>query len=408
MAAVAESPFKALRYRNFRLFWFGFIISNAGAWIQSVAQGWLVYEISKSAVWLGAIGFIRAFPLIFLSLVGGTVADRFSKKKILYLTQSVQMLTALTLGLLTYAGVVQVWHVIALSTLSAAAQAFDQPTRQSLVPTLVAKQDLHAAISLNAIAFNGAAAFGPSLTGILVPWIGLAGCFLLNAVSFLAVFVALAYMDFPPHPNANGRRQSMAADMVEGLKYVAKSPIILALITMAAVNSFFARPFQQFITVFAADVHHGTVGLAGLMQAAPAVGTIVFMLAIAGLGDIQWKGKLLIFSGLGFSLSLIAFAWAPNPYLALVLLVIVGGLNMTYQTTTNTLLQTNVGDSMRGRVMSTYTITALAMMPLGQGPMGWSVEQLGPQTALTAGALISLMWIAYMGLVRVRGVRSLP
>lgn len=407
MAALADSPFKAFRHRNFRLFWWGFIVSNAGAWIQSVAQGWLVYEISESAVWLGAIGFVRAFPLILLSLVGGTVADRFPKRRILFMTQALQLLSALLLGVLTATDLVQVWHVIALSSLSAVAQAFDQPARQSLVPSLVTKEDLSAAISLNAIAFNGAAAFGPSMTGMLVPWIGLAGCFFLNAATFGAVFVALALMEFPSDPNGDARRQSMMADMAEGLRFVAKSPVILALISMAAVNSFFARPFQQFITVFAADVHRGSVGLAGLMQAAPAVGTISFMLVIAALGDIRWKGKLLLCAGVGFNLSLMAFAWASNPYTALALLVIVGGFNMTYQTTTNTLLQANVSDGMRGRVMSTYTITALAMMPLGQGPMGWSVERFGPQVALTVGAVISLWWIAYMGLIRVRGVESL-
>lgn len=396
----------AMRNRNFRLFWFGYLVSNAGAWIQSVAQAWLVYEISGSATWLGAIGFVRAFPLIFLALIGGTVADRYPKRKILFLTQSMMLSTSLALGVLTYLGLIQVWHVISLSALSAAAQAFEQPARQSLVPSLVPKQDLHAAISLNAIAFNGAAAFGPSLAGILVPVLGLAGCFFLNAASFGAVFIALLLMEFPAG-NGRTRSQSILADLLEGLRYVGTSPIILALISMAAVNSFFARPYQQFITVFARDVFHSDIGLAGLMQAAPAIGTIVFMLTVASLGQISWKGKLLITAGIGFSLSLIAFSWSPSPYLSLGLLVLVGGFNMTWQTTTNTLLQSNVSDDMRGRVMSTYTITAMAMMPLGQGPMGLSVERFGPQIALTVGAGVSLCWILYMAFIRVRKVVKL-
>lgn len=407
MGVAAGGVMQVMRHRNYRLFWLGFLVSNAGAWIQSVAQAWLVYEISQSAGWLGAIGFIRAFPLILLSLIGGTVADRFPKRRILFLSQSVLLMNSLLLGTLTALGWVQVWHVILLSTLSAAAQAFDQPARQSLVPRLVGKEDLHQAISLNAIAFNGAALFGPSLTGLLVPWLGLAGCFFLNAATFGAVFLALWLMEFPPHTERQ-RTQTMMQDLVEGLRFVSRSPVILALITMAAVTSFFARPYQPFIAVFAKDVLHGDVGLAGLMQAAPALGTVLFMLVVASLGNIQWKGKLLLGAGFIFTLALTGFAWSSNVYLTLGLLVVVGGSNMTWQTTINTLLQSNVTDEMRGRVMSTYTITALAMMPLGQGPMGLAVDRFGPQVALTLGAVISMGWIAYMGLVRVKRVVQLP
>jgi len=386
---------QVMRHRNFRLFWFGFLVSNAGAWIQSVAQAWLVYDISGSAGWLGAIGFIRAFPLIFLSLIGGTVADRFPKRRILYMTQTVSMINAIILGVLTATGLVQVWHVILLSTLSAAAQAFDQPTRQSLVPRLVSREDLHGAISLNAIAFNGAALFGPSLTGVLVPLVGLAGCFFINAATFGSVFLALALMEFPPHQSRTGKA-TMLQDLVEGLRFVARSPVILALISMAAITSFFARPYQQFIAVFAKDVLQGDVGMAGILQAAPALGTVIFMLVIASLGNIQWKGKLLVGAGFAFTLALTAFAWSRSVYLSLALLVLVGGSAMTWQTTINTLLQTNVTDEMRGRVMATYTITAMAMMPLGQGPMGLSVDYFGPQVALALGAGLSLAWIIYM------------
>lgn len=396
-----------MRHRNYRLYWSGFLVSNAGAWIQSVAQGWLVYDISDSAVWLGAIGFIRAFPLIFLSLIGGAVADRFPKRRILYLTQAVQMTSAITLALLTYTGVVEVWHVLITSALSATAQAFDNPARQSMVPKLVPKEDLHAAISLNAIAFNGAALFGPSLTGIIVPWVGLAGCFAINAVTFGAVFAALTKMEFPPH-NGPTRKQGMITDVMDGLRFMRTNPIIMALISMAAFTSFFARPYQQFLTVFARDVHLGTEGLAGLMMSATALGTVIFMLSVASLGHIEWKGKLLIGGGIGFLLSLIAFAWTSNIYLAMALLVLVGGFNMTWQTTINTLLQSNTDDEMRGRVMSAYTITALAMMPLGQGPMGVSVDLFGPQWALTIGASVALTWVLYTAFIRVQAVRRLP
>lgn len=396
-----------LRNRNYMLYWFGFLVSNAGAWIQAVAQGWLVYDISNSAAWLGTVGFVRAFPLIILSLIGGTVADRLPKRRILYVTQTVQMLSAAILGTLTLMGHIEVWHVVLVSAVSACAQAFDQPARHSLVPQLVPKYNLHAAISFNSIAFNGAALFGPSLTGVLVPLIDFAGCFYVNAISFAAVFIALALMEFPPH-NPGGGKTSMLQDLMAGLSFIRHSPVILALISMAAVTSFFARPYQQFITVFARDVVQGDVGTAGLMQAAPALGTVIFMLVIASATNIQWKGKLLLGSGILFSIGLIAFSWSSNLYLSLALLVVVGGLNMTWQTTLNTLLQTNVEDDMRGRVMSAYTMTALAMMPLGQGPLGMAFDRLGPSLALTLNAVISLAWIVYMGLFRVKQIRALP
>lgn len=408
MRALAEGPFRALRYRNFRLFWLGYLISNAGSWMQNVAQGWLVYEISGSAVWLGMIGMTKAAPLIFLSLIGGAVADRFDKRRTLFVTLSVNVLGSLLLGLLTLFGVVQVWHVLVISIMTACAQAFEQPARQSLMPTLVEKKDLHAAISLSAIAFNGAAAFGPSLTGILVPLFGLAGCFFVNTATFAAIFFALFKMEFPPLVQRKVQVQSMGADVIEGIRYVRQNPVILAIISMAALNSFLARPYHQFLTVFAADVFKGDVGLLGLMQTATAVGTILFMLVIASLYNVQFKGKLLVMAGVGFALSLIAFAWAPGRWTALGLLVLVGGFNMTYMTTTNTLLQANVDDGMRGRVMSTYTVTAVGLMPLGQGPMGYSMEWVGPQWALTFGAGFAMLWILYMALFRVRSVWRLP
>lgn len=407
MSTAAGGTFRVMRHRNFALFWFGFLVSNAGAWIQSVAQGWLVYDLSDSAVWLGAIGFVRAFPLILLAPLGGTVADRFPKRKILYITQTVMMSIALVLGVLTALGWIRVWHVLLLSALSATAQAFDQPTRQSLIPRLVSKEELHAAISLNAIAFNGAAVFGPSLAGVLVPLVGLAGCFFINAATFVAVFVALMLMVFPQQTRP-ATRTGLWLDLIEGMKYVAKDPIILALISMAGVTSFFARTYQQFIPVYARDVMSGGVGLAGLMQSAPSLGTILFMLAVASLGDIHWKGRLLLGSGFGFCTALILFAWTRSPVLALGILVVVGGFNMTWQTTVNTLLQTNVNDEMRGRVMASYTVTALAMMPLGQGPMGVAIERLGPSWALTLAAGISMAWMIYMALFRVRRIVHLP
>lgn len=398
MATASNSAFRALRHRNFRLFWIGFLVSNAGAWIQTVAQGWLVYDLSENAVYLGLVGLIRAIPLITLSLVGGSFADRFDRKRVLFITQTVMMSTSFVLGLLTLLGLIQVWHVFVLAGISAAAQAFDQPTRQSLIPTLVPKADLYAAISINAIAFQGATVFGPSLTGVLVPAFGLAGCFFVNTASFASVFVALHLMELPARIESK-KQGSVLADIGEGFQYVRRSPVILGLILMAAINSFAARPYQQFITVFARDVLGGNEGTAGYLTAAPGIGTILFSVTVASLSHLPYKGRILIGSGLGFAALLIGFAWSNSFWVSVLLLAVVGGLNTTYMTTTNTLLQAGAPEEMRGRVMSFYTITALAMMPLGQGPMGVSMEVLGPRWALTLGALVSGGAIALISLL---------
>jgi MFS family permease len=388
VTAPGAGVLHVMRHRNFRLFWFGFLVSNAGAWIQSVAQGWLVYDISDNAVYLGLIGTIRALPLIALALVGGSFADRFDKKKLLYATQSVMMLSSFLLGLLTLLEVIQVWHVFLLTSVSAGALAFDQPARQSLVPTLVPRADMHAAITINAVAFQGATVFGPSLTGLLVPLVGLAGCFFVNTVTFLAVFAALWQMELPPAGNG-GPKLGVLREIGEGIRLFRGTPVLLALVGMAAVNSFMARPYQQFITVFARDILLGGVDMAGYLTAAPGIGTILFSFYVVGRHDLPAKGRILLGAGAGFAAALVLFAWSQSFWLSLLLLVVVGGLNTIFMTTTNTLLQSTVDDQMRGRVMSYYTITALAMMPLGQGPMGVTVQAWGPQWAVTAGALVS-------------------
>lgn len=407
MGRLVAGAFGVMRHRNFRYYWFGFLVSNAGGWIQAVAQAWLVLELTNSPGWVGLVGFVRAFPLLTLSLIGGTVADRFPKRRILYITQTVQMSTALLLGALTYTGVVAVWHVILLSAITASAHAFDNPTRHSLLPRLVPKADLHQAISINAIAFNGAALFGPSLTGILVPLFGLAGSFFINAGTFLAVFIALFAMDFPAHEPPQ-RKQSLVADLREGVRFMWQDPVIMGLIAMAAFSSLVARPYVQFLPVFARNVLHGPIGLAGLLQSATALGTILFMLTVVSLGQITWKGRLLMGSGIGLGLSLIAFAWAGSIPLSLALLVLVGGFNMTWMTSIQTLLQENLPDAMRGRVMSAFTITALAMMPMGQGPMGLNMELLGPQWAVTIGGVLSTLFLCYVAFVRVKAIPRLP
>lgn len=408
MAEVAAAgAFAVLRYRNFRLLWAGLLVSNAGSWMQTVAQSWLVLELSNNPFYLGLIGFTRALPLVVLSLLGGTVADRLDRRRVLFVTQAVMTVQSLALWALTYTGYVRVWHVIALAAVNAAAQAFDQPARHALIPQLVPKEELLGALSLNAVAFNGASVFGPSLAGPVVATFGIAGCFLINAVSFAAIFLALLRMDGVAAGGAGGGQRSLLADLGAGLAYVRDTPVIQALLAMAALTSLTARPYVQFLSVFARDVLGTGVGGYGLLQAAPGLGTIFFSLWQARRGDRGDKGQRLLLAGVAFALALLFFAWSRRYWLSFTLLVVVGGMNTTFMTNTNTLIQQNTADGMRGRVISLYTMTALAMMPLGQMPMGAMVNAVGPVYALSVGAVAALLAVLLVT-VRVPRVLRLP
>lgn len=374
-----------------------------------VALGWLILELTDNPFYIGLLGLTRAVPLVGLSPIGGAVADRFNRRHVLFFAQLGLALPAVGFWLLTVAGVVQIWHILALSFVSACALAFDQPTRHALLPSLVPREDLLAAFSLNAIAFNGSAVFGPSLAGLVAAWLGLPGCFLVNALSFSAIFMALAQMEFPagaPRP-AGGPRPTMWQDMAEGLVYVRQHPLVLALVGMAASASLLARPFQHFLPVLARDVLHLEFTGLGLLATGPGLGTIVFSLLQAGRGDRGDKGRRLLMAGLALAGALVVVAWSrwvPLTYLGL---VAAGGLGTTFMTNCNTLLQQQIDDNVRGRVISLWTMTGLAMMQIGQLPMGAMMNWVGPSLALTlGGAAAALAFLTITGgvprLVRLR------
>lgn len=379
--------FAALRYPNFRAMWIALLLSNTGTWMQTVSQGWLVYQLTDSQVYLGSVGLVRALPLLALSLVGGAMADRFDRRKVLYVTNTAAALLSLLLAVLTWTGAVRVWHILAIGLLSAAVLSFDQPTRQAFIPTLVPREALMNAISLNSMTFNGAAVFGPALAGALVPWIGLGGNFLLNALSYAFVPLALSRMALPPQPARAPR--PVLDDLREGLLYVRGRATLVSLLVAAAGLSFFARSYIALLPVFARDILHVGVQGLGLLMAAPGLGTVMGALLLANLGDFRAKGRLLLGSGLGLTVILVAFAFCRVYAASLVLLVFVGGASVVASSLINTLLQLSVGDAMRGRVMSMYTLTMLGMLPLGQMPLGALGEALGAPWAVASFACVA-------------------
>lgn len=388
------NTFRALKYRNFRLLWTGLIISNAGTWMQTIAQGWLVLKLTGSALDIGLVGLVRAIPLIIFSLIGGASADFIDRRKLLYLTQTILALSALTLGFLTVFGWVQVWHVYVLSFVSAVALAFDQPARQSLAPKLVPREDLMNALALNSLAFQGSALFGPAATALLAPFIGLGGCFIANGLSFASVIYALSRMDMPAGASAR-RTRSAIADLTAGIKFAAAHQSVLALLLMGAITSVFGRGYNAFLPVFAQRVLNVGLVQTSFLATGTGVGTIFFSLAVASLtSDFHHKGKLAVSAMIAFTLVLGTYAWSKSMALSYAMLILLGGLNSTLMATVNTTVQSLTTDDVRGRVMSLFTVANLAGMPLGQVPMGYFIQKIGPSLAVAGGAGIVFVGVA--------------
>lgn len=378
-------PFAALRHRDFRYLWLGLLASNTGTWMQMVAQGWLIYELTDSPLYLGLVGLARGGPIIIFSLFGGTLADRVDRRKLLYFTNLLATAFALLLAILTWTGRVEVWHVLLLAFLSASVLAFDQPTRQALVPTLVPREALFNAVALNSMTFNGAAIFGPALAGMLVPIIGVAGNFLINALSYGFVLLALWRMNIPAF--IAPPRTKLLDDLIEGFRYLRSQPLLLGLLGMTVAVSFFGRSYIGLMPVFARDVVDAGVEGLGVMMSAPGLGTVIGAFTLASLGSFRRKGALVIVSGISLGVILVAFAYSRSFYTSTMLLVLVGGLAILTSSTINTLLQLTVEDRLRGRVMSMYTLSMLGMHPLGQLPLGALAEVAGAPLAVSLGAL---------------------
>lgn len=364
----------ALRERNFRLYWLGQAISNTGNWMQIVALGWFVLQITDEPLALGLLGLIQSIPIFTLSLVGGIVADRYPRLKLLLVTQSAAMVLAVVLTLLAAMGRPPLWSVLLVAAVAAAVTAIDNPARQAFLSDLVSKDALLNAVALNASVYNGAAVIGPSLAGLLLLRIGAVGCFLLNAISFLAVLVALLMIavakarsseELRPSSTPGQRSHPTVPIHLRDFSLLRREYTILAVLGIAAATSLLGRPYLLLMPAFARTVQHvGPLGL-GVMVAASGLGSLAGSLLLASLKSHQYLEHLLVICGVSFGLVLTIFALTQSLIIALLPLIACGaGATMT-MTVANTLLQTRVPLGMRGRVMSLYTLIAAGLTPLG-------------------------------------------
>jgi len=396
-----SETFRALRHRNFRLFWSGAFLSNTGTWMQAVAQGWLVLQLTNSPLWLGIDGFMATAPGMVLTLAGGVFADLFDRRRLLIYTQAVAGLAALTLGVLVLTHVVHVWMILGLSFVTGCCMALAGPSYMALVFDLVGHEDLANAIALNSTQFQLARVLGPVCTGIGFKLFGLAGCFIANGISFVFVVAALLMVKFAPRDATGGeshrsvkQKGVFIGDLIAGFRYVAGRPRVGMLLLLSSVSSLFGAPYIYMTPVFARDVFHlAETGLAVLMGMAGA-GALFGALFLAYLGDFRRKGWFVLGGDLAFALCLILFSLSTHLAMSLFFLFALGFGIVCSVAVTNTLLQKLVTDEMRGRVMSMFMLSFIGAMPIGNLIAGAVSQRFGVQRTLAGGGVIIAIFVA--------------
>jgi len=379
---------RALRYRNYKLFFGGQSISLIGTWMQQIALGWLVYRLTNSAFLLGVIGFASQIPTFLFASFAGVFADRYNKHKIIIITQTLAMLQAFILSVLTLTHIIQIWHIILLSFFSGLINAFDMPTRQTFVIDLIEdKNDLSNAIALNSSMFNAARLVGPTVAGFLIAALGEGLCFLVNAISYIVIIIALLLMKIKPNIK-KVKKEKILEGLKEGIKYAYKFKPIRALLLLIGLVSLTGMPYTVLMPVFAKDILHGNANTLGFLLGAVGIGALTGALYLASrksvLGLVRWVSKA---AGI-FATGLLLFSFSRNIILSFLLMVFIGFGMMMQMASTNTLLQTIVDDDKRGRIMSLYVIAFMGTAPFGSLIAGSLASTIGaPYTVLTGGVI---------------------
>jgi len=380
--------------------WFGACTSSIGTWMQIVAQGWLIYRLSHSAFLLALDQFLAGIPIFLLSLIGGVVADRTERRKILLISQYIQMACAGVLTLLVATEVVRVWQILSLSFVAGVAQSFGGPAYQALIPTLVDREDMPNAIALNSIQFNLAVTVGPALAGITLARLGEKWCFGLNALSFLAPVVSLLVISARFVPETT--KESMFNSLKQGIRFLRQQGSMEALIVLAFCMTALSMPMRTYIPVFVKDIFQRGPETYGNLLSLMGVGSICGSLAVAGLGNIRNKGRfalsMLICLGLGIS----GFALSRVLTLSYVMLVVVGASMMAVFATVTSLVQLITTNEMRGRVMSVYNCAFRGGMPMGNLATGWLVPRFTVPLVLGANGFLLVLLALYFLLVQRR------
>ena len=383
-------PFAALKHRNFKLFWMGQLISLTGTWMHQAAQGWLVYQLTSSPFYLGLAGTAASAPILMFALAGGVIADRYPRRKIILTANVLLMVLVLVLAILVTAGVVTVWHVLILAFCIGTVNSLEIPARQSFIIELVGKEDLLNGIALNSSAFHAARMAGPAIAGFLMGAIGMASCFFLNSLSFLATIIALVKMQFKAVKSSSPQKSGMRKSFVEGSKYVRSNPTVYILLISVGIISFFGFPYISFLPVYARDIlKTGPTGL-GILMGCAGAGAFTGAVGLAVRGSVTRRGIVMVVSGIIFSSALLVFSLSHALWLSYAMLFFIGFGALNQIVNANNLIQLMVPDELRGRVMSFFTTTFLGLAPLGNFTVGSLAHYVGTQHALITSSILCL------------------
>ena len=386
---------RALRHRNFQLFFSGQLISLTGTWMQSVAQAWLVYSMTKSALLLGSVGFASQIPVFLFAPFGGITADRVNRQRLVIVTQTCSMILAGILAWLTLSGRVHVWHIFLLAGLLGVVNAFDIPGRQAFLIDMVGKEDLMNAIALNSSMFNGARVVGPAVAGILVARIGEGWCFAANSLSYIAVLIGLLLMKVRSVPRISNR--SPIEDIIEGFRWVNRTKIIRSLLFLIGLVSLVGMPYTVLMPVFADKILHGGARGLGILMGATGVGALFGALTLAAKTGIKGLGRWITITCATLGISLFLFSFSTSFWLSAALLLPCGYSMMLQMACSNTLIQTIVPDHLRGRVMSLYSMMFMGMAPFGAFFGGALANRIGAPMTVAVGGIACVLGAIWFG-----------
>jgi MFS family permease len=397
-----STRFRALQHRNFQLFFVGQLVSLIGTWMQNMAQLWLVYRLTHSAVLLGVFGFASQVPMLFLSSLGGYVGDHYERHRGVIATQTASMILAFVLAGLTLTNLINAWELIAIAFLVGIVNSFDVPIRQAFIVQMVGKDDLPNAIALNSSIFNGARVLGPALAGFAVAWVGEGWCFFLNGLSFVAVIVALLMMRIEPR-EIKPSMHSPLESFVQGFRFVMSDFPVRSALVLLSVLSLFGLQYSVFMPIYALDILKGSALTQGYLMSSAGVGAVLGALHFAARTDYRGLARWIAATSLTCAGGLIVFSQAKVFWLCAAVLFVVGFAATSQMAATNTLVQNRVPDELRSRVMAVYATMFMGVQPIGALVAGGVAKHIGaPYTLTVFGSLVLLGSLCFLGLVVMR------
>jgi len=396
-ARKRPSAVRALRNRDYALYWSGLLISATGSWMQNVAQGWLVFDLTGSKLYLGIVGAAGTLPMLFLALPGGVIADRFNKRRIVIVTQTLALVQALILGLLAVTHLVKPWHIVVLASFSGLVNSLDVPARQAMTVEIVGKPDLMNAVALNSSAFNGARVFGPAIAGVIVAASGAGVCFLINAASYLAVIVSLLVIR-PKPLRPSSKEVPMLEQIREGLGYSRRNAVIRDLLILTGVASVFGLQYGTLVPALAKEVLGVGPKQFGLLVSAAGVGAVTAALSIAAFGHLFIPRRIVAVGSILAPVGIIALSTTQSYSFSVACLVVIGFGMMLFLAVSNSIVQVASPDELRGRILSVRTLVFMGLAPLGALQVGWLAQRFGVPRSLEIGGFACLAAALYFAL----------